>query len=93
MKYDWSTREATLRIGAVLIASLLLFAAFNIFCMLTLPVEPELSLGIAVLGGFPLSIAAMCYAMLAESAVRAWTLLLLLSFVLAGVPLLTGTLL
>ena len=92
MKYDWTRVDAGGRIAAVLIACPLLYAAFNIFCIFVLPAAPELSLAIAVVGGFPISTAAMCYAMLARTSRRAWTVLLTITLLLGGYPLLTALL-
>jgi hypothetical protein len=84
MKHDWTTAEAWGKTGAVLLASTGLYAAFCVFCVLALPVRPDVGLAAGALVGVPLWIAAMCYAVLARTSLRAWLILTGLTLFFAG---------
>lgn len=88
MKYDWTQREAWGKTMAMVVAGLLCYLAFSAFCGVCLPVGQNTAIVVGVLGGFPVWVGGMCYAMLARSVWRAWGVLLGLSLVLGGSALL-----
>lgn len=92
MKHSWTTAEAWGKGSAVLVASALLYAAFCVFCVTGLPVSSDLAMAVGILGGFPVWIGAMCYAVLARSATRAWGALCALALALGAGALLAESL-
>lgn len=90
MKHDWSTAEAWGKTSAALLASTALYVAFCVFCVVGLPVAQQPALATGVVGGFVVWIAAMCYAVLARTPLRAWGVLLGSALALVGGSLLIG---
>ncbi|WP_103020741.1 hypothetical protein [Salinibacter altiplanensis] len=84
MKYSWTPIEVWSRTGAVLLASTALYLAFCVFCVTGMPVGQDVAVATGVLIGFPVWVGAMCYAVLARTALRAWGILLGIAFVLGG---------
>ena len=84
MKYNWTTAEAWSKTGAVLLASTGFYATFCVFCVLALPVRRDVGLAAGALVGLPLWIAAMCYAVLARTSLRAWLTLVGLTLLFVG---------
>lgn len=84
MKYDWNTAEAWSKTGAALLGGGLLTVAFCVLCGLWLPTEGEVGTATGVLLSFPVWVGAMCYAVLARTALRAWIVLGSITLLLAG---------
>ncbi len=84
MKYDWTRTEAWGKTAAVFVAGLACYLAFSAFCGVCLPIGQNAAITVGVLGGFPVWVGAMCYAMLARSARRAWGVLLGIALILGG---------
>lgn len=75
MKYNWSTTEAWGKTGAALLLSTAVYVAFCSFCVTGVPVAQDVGLALGILGGFPVWVSAMYYAVLARTIVRAWFVL------------------
>lgn len=75
MKYNWSTAEAWGKIGAALLLSTAVYVAFCSFCVTGVPVAQNVGLAMGILGGFPVWVAAMYYAVLSSTVLRAWLVL------------------
>ncbi|WP_022835674.1 hypothetical protein [Salisaeta longa] len=84
MKYDWTPHEAWSTTGAVVLGSTAVFVAFTLFCTLALPVARATALAVGILGGLPLWVAAMAYALLSDGPLRTWGGLLGACAVLLG---------
>lgn len=82
MKHDWTTVEAWGKTSAVLLASTGLYAVFCVFCGFVLPVNLSLTAGALI--GIPLWVAAACYAVLAQTHIRAWLVLGALTLIFAS---------
>lgn len=75
MKYNWSTAEAWGKTGAALLLSTAVYVAFCSFCVTGVPVAQDVGLALGILCGFPVWVAAIYYAVLAHTVVRAWLVL------------------
>jgi len=84
MKHHWTPVEAWGKTGAVLLASTALYLTFCVFCVTALPVGQDSALATGILGGFPVWVAAMCYAVLARTTARAWVVLLAITALFAA---------
>lgn len=84
MKYHWTPVEACGKTGAALLGSTALYLAFGIFCLVGLPVGEEMAVVTGLLAGFLVWVGAMVYAVLARTALRAWSVLLGLALILGG---------
>ncbi len=84
MKYNWSPAEAWAKTGAALLLSTAIYVAFCSFCVTGVPVAQDVGLALGVLGGFPVWVGAMYYAVLARTALRAWLVLGIATGLLAG---------
>ena len=84
MKYDWTTAEAWGKTSAALLGSTALSLAFCIACVTAVPVEEDVGLAIGMLVGFPVWVGAACYAVLARTTLRAWSIPLGIALLLAG---------
>lgn len=92
MKYTWTTAEAWGKTGAMLLGSTAAYLSFCIFCVIAVPVAQDVALTLGVLGGFPVWIGAMCYAVLARTAIRAWLVLIAAALLLSAGSLLSSLL-
>jgi hypothetical protein len=88
MKYDWTTAEAWGKAGAALLLGTAVYGAFCAFCVTVLPVRPAVGIAAGVLGGFPVWVGAVYYAVLARTVVRAWGVLGSAALLLTGSVLL-----
>ena len=84
MKYDWTQSAAWGKTSAMIVGGLACYLAFSAFCGVCLPFGQPAAITVGVLGGFPVWVGAMCYAVLARSVWRAWGGLLGISLVLGG---------
>jgi len=92
MKYNWTPIEAWSKTGAALLAGTAVYLAFCVVCVVGLPLATDAALATGILGGFPVWVGAMVYAVLARTALRAWVVLLGLALVLGGWAVLGGLL-
>lgn len=84
MKYNWTNSEAWGKAGAALLLGNAVYVAFCVFCVTALPVSADIGIATGVMGGFPVWVGAMYYAVLARTVVRAWGVLGAISLLLAG---------
>ena len=87
MKYNWTTAEAWGKTAAVLLLGAAVYGAFCVFCVTALPVGADVGIAAGVLGGFPVWVGAMYYAVLARTVTRAWGVLGGAALLLAGASL------
>ncbi|WP_103018893.1 hypothetical protein [Salinibacter altiplanensis] len=87
MKYDWSTAEAWGKAGAGLLLGTVLYIAFCSFCATSVPVAQDVALVLGLLGGFPVWVGGIYYAVLSQTVVRAWLVLGAAIGLLAGAVL------
>jgi hypothetical protein len=87
MKYDWSTGEAWGKAGAGLLLGTALYLAFCSVCATSVPVAQDVALALGVLGGFPVWVGGIYYAVLSKTVVRAWLVLGTMTGLLVGAVL------
>jgi hypothetical protein len=84
MKYNWTTAEAWGKTAAALLLGTAVYMAFCVFCVVVLPVGADVGIAAGVLGGFPVWVGAVYYAVLARTVARAWGVLGGAALFLAG---------